>query len=403
MLLRNFNLLDVLSGEIREGWSLQVEDGRIFWIGEEDRVPGAGEPVDLGGATVMPGLINCHVHLSYGGEADPSTRVNRGAGEEALVAARHACQTLNGGVTTVRDCGSPTRAATVVREAVSRGRLAGPRVLSSGRLITMTGGHGHWTGVEVDGADGVRTMVREEIKHGADWIKFAASGGVLTPGTLLGAPSFTAEEMAAGVEAAAFLGRRVAAHAIGTEGIKNALRAGVTSIEHGSYLDAEAIEMMLERDATHVPTLSAYYNVIHHGVEGGVPQEAVNKAAGAHEDNRNSLVRSLEAGVNVAVGTDAGTPFNSHGGVALELELMVDAGASPLQALQSGTINAARNLGIESFCGSIEKGKSADLLVLDRSPFEDLNVLREPRAVMVAGSWAPPCDTPEGPLGLLGT
>jgi imidazolonepropionase-like amidohydrolase len=263
-----------------------------------------------------------------------------------------------------------------------------PRVISCGSPITMTGGHLHWEAVEADGAAEVRKAVRAELKAGAQWIKIIATGGVLTPGTDIGAESYTEEELAAATAEARRAQRRVAAHAIGNAGIKNALRAGVSTIEHGSFLDDEALELMLERGAYHVPTLSAYHRVVTEGIDAGIPADSVAKALGAHETNLESFAKSLSAGVPIAAGSDAGTPHNPHGDLALELKLMVSGGASPLQALQSATTQAAAALGLSAELGTVEIGKRADLVLVEGNPLEDITVLAHPAAVVKDGMLA---------------
>jgi imidazolonepropionase-like amidohydrolase len=260
-----------------------------------------------------------------------------------------------------------------------------PRVISCGSPLTMTGGHLHWEAVEADGEEEIRKAVRSELKRGAQWIKVMATGGVLTPGTDVGSAAYSQEELAAAVEAAQVGGRRVAAHAIGNAGIKNALRAGVASIEHGSYLDAEAIEMMMARNAVHVPTLSAYDGVVSGGIDAGVPPESVSKATRANESNLDSFIASLSAGVMVCAGTDAGTPHNPHGRVAHELGLMVNAGATPFQAIQCATLNAARLLNLSDEVGEVSPGKIADLLLVDGDPLADIRCLSHPVVVIQAG------------------
>jgi imidazolonepropionase-like amidohydrolase len=296
----------------------------------------------------------------------------------------------------VRDCGSnQTRAPLALSKLAFDPALPLPRILSCGAFITMTGGHVHWEAVEADGAEEVRKAVRSEVKFGAQWIKLIATGGVLTPGTDVGAASYTRDELLAGTAEAANAGRPVAAHAIGAVGIKNALAAGVRTIEHGSFLDEEAVAMMIDRNAFHISTLCAYHQVVSNGIKAGVPEHSVRKAEYATEANQDSFRRSLERGVNIAAGSDAGTPFNRHGTVALEVKLMVEAGATTNQALRSATSGAATALGIEEETGSLEVGKCGDVLLVATDPLDDITALDEPVAVIRAGQLVVDARMPE--------
>jgi imidazolonepropionase-like amidohydrolase len=280
LILQNTVLWDGTGAPPRRGVTVTIRDGRIAEgpLGDGARV------IDIGGRTVLPGLINVHVHLTLDGEPNPAQTVaqQRGARGAARIL-RNAERTLRAGVTTVRDLGAGDHGLLELR-----GEL-GPRTLAAGRCITMTGGHGHFIGVEADGAVEIARAVRLELKAGADVVKLIASGGVLTPGTAPGAPSLSRTELAAGIEEAHKAGRRAAAHAIGTQAIKNALAAGIDTVEHGSYLDDEAIALLCERGATLVSTLSAYHQVVAHGRAAGIPADAVAKAEAAIEANSRSF------------------------------------------------------------------------------------------------------------------
>jgi imidazolonepropionase-like amidohydrolase len=252
----------------------------------------------------------------------------------------------------------------------------------------MTGGHGHWVGREADGPDDVRKAVREQLRAGADCIKLIATGGVMTPGVDPRSPQFTEEEMRAGVEEAHKAFRVVGAHAQATEGIKNAVRAGVDSIEHGIYLDDEAVALMRERGTVLVPTLIAPVQISRHGIAAGVPAFMVEKSDRVQSVHRESFTRALHAGVRIAMGTDAGTPFNRHGANAEELALMVAAGMTPAQALVAATRTAAELLGLAEQTGTLAPGKQADLLVVEGDPLSEIGVLSSGVVgVMRAGSW----------------
>jgi imidazolonepropionase-like amidohydrolase len=254
-------------------------------------------------------------------------------------------------------------------------------MLCAGHLICMTGGHGWPIGCEADGVDGLRRAAREQLKAGADLVKMIATGGVLTPGSQPGAAQLTLEELRAGVEEAHRAGRKAAAHAQGSEGIRNAVLAGIDSVEHGFFLTTEVIGMMVERGVYLVPTLTAARAIVEHGKKSGIPPSAVDKAMAAWQEHEKSFAKAVEAGVKVAMGTDAGTPFNEHGRNAQELVLLVEHGMSEAEAILSATSRAAELLGIADSVGSISVGKVADLLVVKGDPLEDIAVLTDPESI----------------------
>lgn len=274
---------------------------------------------------------------------------------------------LEAGVTTVRDLGGRGTLALDAGEAVAAGDIDGPRVLACGRNVIMTGGHGNWFGREADGPAEVRKAAREQLKAGADVLKCMATGGVLTEGAVTGAPELTPEELAAFTDAAAPTNTPTAAHAHGETGIKNAVEAGISSIEHGTFMDREAAEMMADRGTYWVPTASALRGIVDHGVESGIPEDAVEKAEDAADRFDDAWGHALEADVPIAMGTDAGTPFNFFGDIPRELAYMVEHGLSPERALEAATVNAADLLGLDDV-GRIGEGYRADLVVLEADP-----------------------------------
>jgi imidazolonepropionase-like amidohydrolase len=241
----------------------------------------------------------------------------------------------------------------------------------------MTGGHGWQFGREANGVDEVRAAVREQLKAGADLIKLMATGGIMTKGVEPGSTQFTLEELIAGVEEARKAGRRTATHAQGTEGIKNALWAGIHSIEHSFFLDDEAIELLLEMKAFVVPTLCAPYHILKAGVRKGVPAYAVEKSGKVMKSHWESVKKARKAGVPIAMGTDAGTPFNRHGENLKEMELLVKVGFTPMEAIVATTKTASEVLGLEKKIGTLEKGKLADLVVLDGDPLKDITLFQK--------------------------
>lgn len=342
--------------------------------------------MDLGGRTVIPGLRNCHTHLCLDGSPDPDAALEtRSLTENVLVAAKHAESTLRAGVTTVRDLGGWEYVDLGLKKAISDGLIPGPRMLVSGKVLCMTGGQAHFMGVEVDGPVEARKGARAQLKAGADIIKVMATGGVMTPGVEPGSAQLTCEEMRAAIEEAEKACKLTAAHAQGTAGIKNALRAGVGSIEHGFYLDAEAIDMMLERGVFFVPTLAALHHAIEAGTEAGIPAYVVEKAKRVSDAHLGSFRRAVEAGVRIGAGNDGGTPFNLANNLAGELGCMVNAGMSPADAMDTAHGAAAELLGLADQIGTVEPGKLADLVVLEGDPLADISAVHNVYLVIKGG------------------
>jgi imidazolonepropionase-like amidohydrolase len=379
-------LLDGTAAPPRSNVSLLIENGRIARIGDA----ALGEPADrrYQAACVVPGLINAHVHLEANGEPNTTTLfVLKTPLERTLDAVRNARLSLEAGVTTVRDLGGAEANAIALRDAIARGDHAGPAIVAAGRALCMTGGHGYFIGRETDGPWDARKGVREQRKAGADCIKLIATGGVLTKGAVPGLDQLTEEEMRAAIVEARTHGMRVAAHAIGTNGIKNALRAGVDSIEHGHLLDDEAIELFKERGAYLVPTIAAVSCIYENASSGSQPDYVIRKATELYERMRENVTRAWRAGVTIAGGSDAGTPYNFHQNYAYEVELMVTVlGMTPQQALTAATSTSAALLGVEA--GTLAEGAPADLLLLGADAARDARALREPKVVIKAGAVA---------------
>jgi len=376
---RHARVIDGL-GRARERATLLVQDDRIARIGDDRQVtvPRGAREIDARGMTVLPGLIDCHVHLCLGGDAD----VLRAIREEdpaltLLKAARSARTTLESGFTTVRDLGFRDHSIFSLRQAIQDGLLPGPRILAAGLVVCMTGGHARFIGREADGPVEVVAAVREQLARGAEVIKFIASGGVLTPGTSPESAQMTPEELGAGMAEARRAGRRVAAHAHGAEGMKNAIRAGAHSIEHATLMDDEAAALMREQGVFMVPTLSAIARTADCGLNCGIPETTVHKARTMRARHEASFKKAHRSGIPIALGTDAGTPFNHHGENAQELDRMVALGMSPMEAIVAATASAARLLGIEHLVGTIEVGKQADLLIVDGNPLKKISLLRD--------------------------
>jgi imidazolonepropionase-like amidohydrolase len=373
---------------VRRRLGVLISGGRIAWVGPHVRTTRqarAARAVEGAGRFLMPGLIDCHVHLQFDGSADFAGEARAlTPAFAALKAAANLKRHLASGVTTVRDLGGMDAISCDVGRAVEAGRIEGPRVLAAGRALTITGGHGHNVAFarEVDGPDAVRKAVREEIKAGATAIKVVATGGVLTPGIGATFTAFTPQELFAAVDEAHTWGRGVAAHAIGAEGILQAVRAGVDSVEHCNEVTPEIAREMKSRGTFRSPTLSAIGGILDHADR--VPAYAVEKARLIEAESRASHRRSVRAGVRHVCGTDAGTPFNPHGNGPNEVVEMVRWGLPPMSALQAATRNGAELLRLDGV-GSVAPGAAADLVLYDADPLDDIAAVLRPATVWKAG------------------
>ena len=385
LVLSGARIIDGTGAEPVRGRSVVVEKGVITAVVEDARAP-RGNGVDLAGHTLLPGLINCHVHLCLGAEADPVRPLREEPlGLTAIKALLRARETARAGVTTVRDLGGREYVEIAVRRAIQEGLIDGPRIVAAGRPVCMTGGHGHWLAREADGPDDARKAVREQLKAGADVIKIIATGGVMTPGVEPGSPQLTLDEMRAAIEEARRAGRRTAAHAMASSGISDAIAAGITSIEHGIYLTEEIVAHM-RRDGTFlVPTLNAPAAIASGGLAAGIPDFMVRKSEVVVPAHVASFQLAHRAGVRIAAGADSGTPLNFHGSLLPELTLMVKYGMTPLEAIRAATVTAADCLGLGEVTGRVAPGYAADLIAVAGDPAERIEALADLKLVLVSG------------------
>jgi imidazolonepropionase-like amidohydrolase len=362
---------------LKDAW-VRVDGDRIVEVtSDEPRTASDATRIDAADATLLPGLIDCHVHFAMSGGPDWLSEMKEPYATSCWRAAVHARNTLHAGFTTVRTLGGRDGADPALRDAQASGLVEGPRIVATNMVVCMTGGHGAWIGREADGPEDVRKAVREQLKAGADCIKLIATGGVMTPGVEPGAQQLTDEELRAGVEEAHKAGRKAAAHAHGPDGIKAAVRAGIDSIEHGSFMTDETIDLMKQRGTFYSVTLCSsegFFNA----PPGSVADWAMTKAMRVRAAMDDSFRRAYASGVRLVLGTDAGTPYNRHGDNARELALMVKLGADPHDALRAGTRTSAELLGKLDEIGTIEAGKLADLVLCRGDVLADVGRLCTP-------------------------
>jgi imidazolonepropionase-like amidohydrolase len=340
----------------------------------------------VAGRTVCPGLMNAHVHLCFDGTADPEPAFQAESDvETALLALPRLTETLARGVTTVRDLGGKEDVTLTLARLVAGGTVIGPRIVAAGRVVTMTGGHGHWMGLEVDGADEARRATRRMIKAGAKVIKVMATAGMMTAGQRAGAPQLTVAEMTACVEEAHKAGIPVAAHVESGEGAANAIEAGVDSIEHGHGLDDALLDRMKQDGIALVPTIACDRAITRQGPAAGIPSFIVDDCARLAPSLEWALGRAIEKGVTIAAGNDGGAPLTHPGDIVDELEVYVELGMTPQHALASATVGTAALLGLDD-TGLVEPGQRADLLVVDGDPLASLSALRRLDVVVAAGT-----------------
>jgi len=401
VLLKAGRVVDTRGGTVLVNQAILIEGERIKEVGPAAAVarhaPPGAKVIDLGAATVLPGLIDCHTHIT----SDPGDYYEqlfrRSPIDEAVTAHLYARRTVGAGFTTVRNVGASEFVDVALRKAIDARLVEGPRMQVSALALSSTGGHGDVSGFSpylrfegfsgiANGVDEIRAKIRFEIKYGADLIKVLAGAGVLSEEESVGAPQYTQEELNAVVQEAAMWGKKVAAHAHGAEAIKRAVRAGVASVEHGSLIDDEGIRLMKERGTYLVADIYNDDYIIAEYTRLGFPKKIIDKEQLVGRTQRENFQKALRAGVKMAYGTDAGV--YPHGWNAKQFAHMVRWGMTPIQAIQAATVHAADLLGWADRIGAIEPGKYADIIAVSGDPLQDVTVLERVGFVMKGGQVA---------------
>ena len=388
-------MIDVANGKVVKQAAIIVTDNIITASGrlKDLTVPNEATRIDLGNATLMPGLMDMHVHLTSDATRHGYKRLEVSLPRAAITGVKHAKATLDAGFTTVRNVGAPGFADVALRDAINAGDVVGPRMFVAGPSLGVTGGHcdsnllpyeyDNYSEGVADGPWEVRKKVRRNIKYGATVIKFCATGGVLSKGTKVGAQQYTFEEMKALIDEAHLRGLTVATHAHGTNGIKAAIKASVDSVEHVSLLDDEAIDLAKKNGTYFSMDIYVTEYILGEGEKAGILEESLNKERIVGKTQRENFEKAVKAGVNMVFGSDAGV--YPHGDNPKQFARMVKFGMTPIQAIQAATINPARLLKQEATLGSLEKGKLADIVAVPGNPLDDMSLMEKVGFVMKDG------------------
>ena len=384
LLIRAAKMFDGVEESYAEDVSVLLKNGVIKEVssGKMNKLPADAEVVEYDGV-LLPGLIDAHTHITLDGGVDPvATMMQENSAQRAARAVENLRRHLAFGVTTIREMGAPEREDISLRDMVASGAIIGPRVIAAGKALCITGGHGFWMGDECDGAAGFARGARENLKAGADHLKIIATGGVLTEGVEPGSPQMSLEEMREVCEAARRANRQVGAHAQGTEGILNALKAGVKTIEHGFFIDDECIAEFREKGAFLLPTFAAADGMIDNSDR--MPAFVQDKMSRCDKAQVDSFHLAVKSGVPIAAGTDCGTPFNPHGGIVRELTGLNRRGYPPGKCLIAATSGAAAAVG-RSNIGRIAVGIYADLIGVHGDPLARVEDIAEPDLIIKNG------------------
>ena len=392
--VRAGRLIDGQGGPPIRDAVILIQGDRVTAAGSGLAIPAGAEVIDLSRKTVLPGLIDCHTHLTQQSGDYYEDLFRRSPIDKAIVAPVYARRTLEAGFTTVRDVGAAEFIDVALRNAINRGDVVGPRMLVATLAVGSTGGHNDLSGFSpylrfdnfsgvADGPAEIRKLIRLEVKNGADWIKVMATGGVLSEEESVGGPQYSQEELDAVVSEAAMWGKKVAAHAHGTEGIKRAARAGVASIEHGGLIDDEGIALLKQKGIYLVPDIYTDEYILAEADHLGLPPKMIEKEKELRKHQLVNWKRAIAAGVKLAFGTDAGV--YPHGQNAHQFHSLLDLGLTPAQVIRMATVNAADLLGWSDRVGTLTPGHYADLIAVDGDPLTDVTELERVRFVMKGG------------------